>query len=323
MSRRYRSTVVVLLLVCLGGRADSAELKLPADGWASWRVPAVAGAPDWCCFGDHANKRGVCDLDARHGSYGTDSDDAPADHTLVYARFKAGQLQRVRAYGPTCKVQTRSAVTELGDVDVDTSARWLATQLATRATHDSDVLAALATHAGSVAENELVRIAGHDGVRENRKDALFWLGQLRGESGARAIEPFLTGDADAQVREHAAFAISQSQSPRRGELLIRQGQQDRSAKVRSQAWFWLAQVGDAQAETAIRAALKSEVSREVRHQAVFALSQLPDERGVKALIALLEDRSLPLEDRKQALFWLGQSEDAAAQAYLAQVLAAK
>ncbi len=220
-------------------------------------------------------------------------------------------------------MQTTQAVADLGDVDADASARWLATQLTVRDRHHSDVLAALATHAGSVADSELVRIAGHDGVRENRKDALFWLGQLRGESGARAIEPFLTGDADAQVREHAAFAISQSQSPRRGELLIKQGQQDRSAKVRAQAWFWLAQVGDAQAEPAIRAALKAESSKEVRHQAVFALSQLPDERGVKALIALLEDRSLPLADRKQALFWLGQSEDDAAQAYLAQVLAAK
>ncbi len=323
MSCRDRFVFVALTVAWIGGQADSAALKLPADGWASWRVPAVAGAPDWCCFGDRADQRRVCDLDARHGSYGTNSDDAPADHTIIYARFKAGQLERLRAYGPTCRVQTTQAVADLGDVDADASARWLATQLTVRDRHQSDVLAALATHAGSVADSELVRIAGHDGVRENRKDALFWLGQLRGESGARAIEPFLTGDADAQVREHAAFAISQSQSPRRGELLIKQGQQDRSAKVRAQAWFWLAQVGDAQAEPAIRAALKAESSKEVRHQAVFALSQLPDERGVKALIALLEDRSLPLADRKQALFWLGQSEDDAAQAYLAQVLAAK
>ena len=259
MSRRYRSTVVALLFAWIGGHAGSAELNLPADGWASWRVPAVAGAPDWCCFGDRADQRRVCDLDARHGSYGTNSDDAPADHTIIYARFKAGQLERLRAYGPTCRVQTTQAVADLGDVDVDTSARWLATQLAGGNGHGSDVLAALATHAGAVAQGELVRIARSDSVRDNRKDAL----------------------------------------------------------------FWLAQVGDAQAESAIRAALKAEPSNEVRHHAVFALSLLPDERSVKALIALLEDRSLPLEDRKQALFWLGQSEDAAAQAYLAQVLAAK
>ncbi|HWS25750.1 MAG TPA: HEAT repeat domain-containing protein [Xanthomonadales bacterium] len=259
MNRCYRSTVVALMFAWIGGHADSAELKLPADGWASWRVPAVAGAPDWCCFGDRADQRRVCDLDARHGSYGTNSDDAPADHTIIYARFKAGQLQRLRAYGPTCHVQTTSAVAELGDVDVDISARWLATQLAAGDGHGSDLLAALATHAGAVARGELVHIAGHDGVRENRKDAL----------------------------------------------------------------FWLAQVGDAQVESTIRAALKAEPSREVRHHAVFALSLLPDERGVKALIGLLEDRSLSLEDRKQALFWLGQSEHATAQAYLAQVLAAK
>ena len=32
----------------------SATLVRPRDGWVSWEVPAVDGAPSWCCFSDGA-----------------------------------------------------------------------------------------------------------------------------------------------------------------------------------------------------------------------------------------------------------------------------
>ena len=102
--------------------------------------------------------------------------------------------------------------------------------------------------------------------------------------------------------------------------MLQQARTDKDSEVRSQAWFWLAQSGDARAEAELRKALRAEKSRKVRHQAIFALSQLPDERGVPALIGVVEDRELPIEDRKQALFWLGHSETDAAIAYLDRVL---
>ena len=107
---------------------------------------------------------------------------------------------------------------------------------------------------------------------------------------------------------------------RRGDLLLRQAKDDEAESVRSQAWFWLAQTGDARTEDEVRAALHRDASESVRHQAIFALSQLPGGRGVPALIAVIEDRGLPMEDRKQALFWLGQSESDSALAYLDRVL---
>lgn len=108
------------------------------------------------------------------------------------------------------------------------------------------------------ADAELLRVASTDPSRESRKDALFWMGQLRGETGAAAIAPFLTDDLDAEVREHAGFAISQSRSARRAELLIKQAQHDSNSQVCSQAWFWLAQTGDAQAGRAIGAAVQND-----------------------------------------------------------------
>lgn len=55
--------------------------------------------------------------------------------------------------------------------------------------------------------------------------------------------------------------------------------------------------------------------------ALAALSLLLEDRAVKSLIALAEDRSLPREQRKRAVFWLSQSERDSALAYLERVLA--
>ena len=59
---------------------------------------------------------------------------------------------------------------------------------------------------------------------------------------------------------------------------------------------------------ALLRAMAEDPDRKVREEAVFALSQLPGERAVDALLAVVEDRQLDLERRKNALFWLVQSE---------------
>jgi HEAT repeat protein len=128
------------------------------------------------------------------------------------------------------------------------------------------------------------------------------------------------GDEDADVREHAAFAVSQSKSPDAAADLIRLANTDEDAGVRSHAWFWLAKTQSAATEGAIGSALRKETNDHVRRQAIFALSQLPEDRATRSLIALAEDRSRPSEDRKGAVFWLAQSKGGAAQAYLEKVL---
>ena len=130
-------------------------------------------------------------------------------------------------------------------------------------------------------------------------------------------------DKDPELRQHAAFAITQSKSPRVAQDLIRLGNTDKDGEVRAQAWFWLAQTGAPGSEDAIVAALKKDQDDQVREQAIFALSQLPDERATRALIAAAEDRSLSNEQRKRAVFWLAQSESKGAQTYLEKVLMGK
>ena len=53
---------------------------------------------------------------------------------------------------------------------------------------------------------------------------------------------------------------------------------------------------------------------------MFALSQLPKEEGVPLLIRVAQSNRNP-QVRKQAMFWLGQSNDPRALAFFEQVLA--
>jgi HEAT repeat protein len=70
---------------------------------------------------------------------------------------------------------------------------------------------------------------------------------------------------------------------------------------------------------AIDEAVRRDPDTAVKRRAVFALSQLPADQGVPKLIALAREHSNPVV-RKQAFFWLGQSRDPRAVAFLAGIL---
>jgi hypothetical protein len=320
----------LLLASAIATPIRAAEPKLPRDGWVSWEVPAVEGAPAWCCFGRWQEKdasRASCKLDGKSNGYGNRHEET-TDAVTVYARVSGGKLDRLQALSAGCPVETKTPVQALGDVSADDSARWLSAQVkldgkdaVSREPLGEAALAALALHRGDLASKSLAGFARDDARVETRKWAVFWLSQVRGEEGAGITSSVMFADRDPDVRQHAAFSLSQSDSPRVAPDLIRLGNTDKVGEVRAQAWFWLAQSGAEQAEAAITAALAKDADDDVREQAIFALSQLPDERATRALIAAAEDRSLSSEQRKRAIFWLSQSDSNAALSYLDKVLA--
>lgn len=86
---------------------------------------------------------------------------------------------------------------------------------------------------------------------------------------------------------------------------------------RSQALFWLSQTDEPRAARWIREAIARDPDHHVREQGVFALSQLSDATDqLLAVIRESDDRGV----RKQALFWLGQSDDPKAIAEIERVL---
>jgi HEAT repeat protein len=246
----------------------------------------------------------------------------------IYARLSDGKLERIRALASSCPVRANGSIQDLGAVADDASARWLGKHLTADARDAEvgrrlrgDAMAALGAHRTDIAHATLVDIARKDERIEHRKDALFWLAQLRGRAGADVATSIMFEDANPQIREHATLAVAHSQSPRIANDLTRVGKTDASAQVRGQAWFWLGQKGFPETEQAIGAALRTEEDRHVREQAIFALSQLPAERATNALIAIAESRSLDREDRKRAIFWLAHEGSDSAVAYLDRIMA--
>ncbi len=315
---RYSAACAALVLTT---HADSAELAFPKDGWAGWQVEAVEDAPAFCCWsdwGEPVDDTTTCKLDGDRQGFGT-RDHAKTDAVRVYARFANGKLERLRTLAASCPVETKTPIQKLDGISTDDSARWL-TGLLMRDDLNQDVLASLAMHRGDVALAPLKETARGDASAEKRQHAIFWLAMARGTVGADIVTDAMFNDKAPDVRKHAAFALTQSKSSRVAADLTRLGNIDADGDVRAQAWFWLAHTGAPSAEETIRAALKKEQDDHVREQTVFALSQLPDERATRALIAVAEDRSLPHEQRKRAVFWLAQSESRGAQTYLDKVL---
>ena len=322
-------TALCLVGLAMASPTRSVELTLPPDGWASWEVQAVEGAPAMCCWSswDVREPSGkACRLDDDRGNWGS-RDHATTDAVRVYARTAGGKIERLRVLAASCPVETSTPIRDLGNVATDDSARWFialnkrSPDAGMSEDMHENVLAGLAMHRGELAQNELSAMARGNGPAETRKKAVFWLAHLRGAAGAEVATSVMFNDKDPELRQHAAFAITQSRSPSVTQDLIRLGNTDKDGEVRAQAWFWLAQTGAPGAEAAIVAALKKDQDDQVREQAIFALSQLPDERATRALIAAAEDRSLSNEQRKRAVFWLAQSESKGAQSYLEKVLA--
>src|SRR6202011_3976037 len=132
-----------------------------------------------------------------------------------------------------------------------------------------------------------------------------------------ALQRIAKKDPSTEVRAQVAFALSISKEPAALEEMIRIAHEDASGHVRGQAIFWLAQKAGKRAVSAIDNAIASDP--DVKKKAVFALSQLPKDEGVPKLIQVAENNRNP-EVRKQAMFWLGQSQDPRGLGFFEKVL---
>jgi hypothetical protein len=327
---RFLALTAVALMTMSGssGAASAALDALSSDGLYTWRVPATDEAPAWCCFRwmNDSPIAGVCDLDGRQDGVGlhTDHKRTLDGEVQIYASIRSGKVEHIHALSPDCPVKSKREIRNLGAVEVDESLGWLEAQVQPHTEASSDALAAIAMHLGSAALRYLSELAENAGpLMELRKDAIFWMGQVRIAASAGELERLMFRDRSSEIREHAAFSLAQSEAPHRSAPLIRQGHEDEDPEVRAQAWFWLAQTELPESEDAIQWAVANDRDADVREQAVFALSQLPEERAVDSLFVVLRNRQLPEDVRKQALFWLAQSDSDRAYEYLDGLLTSK
>jgi HEAT repeat protein len=286
--------------------------------WIAWSVPMIAGQRYNCCLNDGKKwQTTTCRLEGKNQGWGsTDDKTVPADQDLlVLARLEDGQIGKVRSFSSTCSLDAGGKrFVWLGDAKPEESVTLLAkiagSERAASRNLVEESLAALSFHRSSRADEALEDMAAAPHPRKMREDALFWLGQSRGERGARFITRIMNEDPDVEIRKKAIFALSQSTAAGVTDALIRLSREDRSADVRGEGLFWLAQRDDPKAPDAILQAIEKDPDLAVRKKGVFALSQLHG-GGVPLLIEVGR-KTRDREVRKEALFWLTQSNDPAA-----------
>lgn len=297
--------------------------------WLVWTVPAVGEARDVCCFGNDFRRR-ECRLDRDSQGWGTTSDfrGSGPSQLHVFLEVARGEPARLLLVGASCPVDGgERTVTALEGVDTEAGLGFLE-RLAREGDGDDDLgsraLAAIGYHAGDGAARRLEAMTFDQRLGlELRKNALFWAGQSRPELGVRLADRLLGSEERAErhgdeLREHALFVLSQAGTPPAVERLRRAARSDSDREVRSKALFWISQLDDEQESARwIYEAIAVERDREVREQGVFALSQV--DGGVDYLLRLLRDSDLA-DVKRQALFWLGQSDDPRALDELSRLL---
>jgi hypothetical protein len=169
-------------------------------------------------------------------------------------------------------------------------------------------------------EVERVRMFSEDCQIEAGVAPVTW---LTGVPEAESVE-FLAStarddNARDRARKGALSALAQHRGPEAVTALIRLARDVPDARSRGDALFWLSQRAGARAAAAITDAIEHDPETQVKKKAVFALSQLPADEGVPKLIALARTHRNPAV-RKQAMFWLGQSNDPRALAFFEEVL---
>lgn len=290
------------------------------DGqWIAYRTPLVEGATAPCCLG-HLREGGACRLDAQDWM---DLDARPpAGELHVFLQVRDGRIARVRPYAPQCPLAADAPAPRwIATVDEAESIASMADLAARGATRTSSAsIATLALHADARATDALDTLMREAVSMRVRRDAAFWLAQGRGEDGFERVRARFAAEPAQAMRQHLVFCLSRSPSPRAAVELRRIAVDDPDPEVRGDSLLWIAQSLDADAGRFIAGRSRVDPAPEARRRAVFALSQLPAAQAIPALDGIAGDRDAPRELRREALFWLVQSDDEAADARLRELL---
>jgi HEAT repeat protein len=144
--------------------------------------------------------------------------------------------------------------------------------------------------------------------RELRENAIFWISQHPDAGGAAFLIELYPRLEDDELRERAVFGIAQAGGVEsRDWLMDRAMDANEAIDVRKNALFWAGQMGDVQAAE-LRRIYGTVEDLEMKEQVIFVASQRSEAEIVDFLMEVArdeEDRDL----RRNAVFWLGQSED--------------
>jgi len=304
---------------------DPAEMINAAEGhWLAFSLPAQDGTRSPCCWKGKwygAGESG-CSLEKKHHSFGTRSDSPLAENVIVLSQVREGRVSDLRVVGEACPVDAGGAsVTWIGGVEDTAGLDWLETT----ARSDEDdhaggsALFAIALHRSPAASQRLYSLA-KDSEGDLTEEAIFWLGESRGEQGFRLLKQLLEELPRGDARREINFALAQNDTSEAAGLLFEISKSDKDPEQRGQAMFWLAEEYPQKAQSWLLEVIGTEQDEDVLEQAVFAISQLPDGSGDQVLLDLAKDPGVAHAVRRQAIFWLAHSDNESSVAALTELL---
>jgi hypothetical protein len=271
-----------------------------SPGWVGYAVPIVPGDRQMCCWNDHG--RGCLLEPSNNGRTVVVSNNQTVKlegptHLVVLYRIENRQVGKIRSFSPECEL-------DAGGLPFI----WLT---GVNAAESVKLLEGVVKDTAGSAARDQVRRAD---------SAISAIAMHSDPAAERALEDLLGPSQPDQVRGKAVSGLAQRNSAPALNLLVGIAHNDKSPHVRGQALFWLAQRASQKvAESAINDAIANDPETEVKKKAVFALTQMPAGQGVPLLIQVARTNRNP-EVRKQAMFWLGQSKDERALAFIEEVL---
>ena len=166
----------------------------------------------------------------------------------------------------------------------------------------------ISQHGGDETAAILMDVVANDPDADIRGNAVFWLSQNPSPETVPLLDSLLRYSTDDEIRGKALFALAQ-QDDERAAATMRAVISDPSMpnELRGNAIFWLGQSESPSTNAYLRELYASLDDDELRGQVLFAVSQSDDPANGEWLVDIATDRSQPMELRKNALFWAGQS----------------
>jgi HEAT repeat protein len=159
-------------------------------------------------------------------------------------------------------------------------------------------------------EDILLSAARNDPDEEVREQAVFWLSQVGSERAVTAIDSILLNSTNTELQDKAVFALSQIDLPSAGRSLRDYAERANApSEIREKAIFWLGQQHDGENAGYLRGLYLKLTDQDLKEKVIFSISQIGGGENLKWLMDVAQNEQEPIEMRKKALFWAGQSED--------------
>lgn len=152
--------------------------------------------------------------------------------------------------------------------------------------------------------------ADREDVSEHlREEAVFWIGQHRGDDNAQFLRGLFTRTKNSDLKDKIIFSISQTKQSGNGDFLLDQALNPaNSIDIRKNALFWAGQSNVIDVAKLGELYDKSKDS-EFREQVIFVLSEKSKSPAAVDKLIEIAKTEKNRDLREKAVFWLGQSRD--------------